>query len=166
MRRKAAVVAILAAVTVSSFIVGGCGQQKTVGDVISQISNNSPVSSPSDTEFTYGDKTVKYLRHEVTENRSGEKVLVVYYDFTNNSSDNAVFDYSFDDTCFQNGVEIEHSMWHVNDESRNSGKEIQKGVTITVASSFVLEDSTDDVTLEITPFAGERKLLTRTLTLE
>ena len=44
MRRKAAVVAILAAVTVSSFIVGGCGQQKTVGDVISQLTLSKALS--------------------------------------------------------------------------------------------------------------------------
>lgn len=57
-------------------------------------------------------------------------------------------------------------MWHANDESKNSGKEIQKGVTITVSSSFVLGDSEDDVTLEITPFISDKKLLVKTLLLK
>lgn len=153
-------------IVICLFTLIGCGQGGLVGEVVLQLSNDNQTNNQSDEEFTYKSKTVKYLKHEVTENDFGEKVLVVYYDFTNNSDDNAVFDYSFDDTCFQNGVEIKHSMWHANDESKNSGKEIQKGVTVTVASSFVLGDSEDDVTLEITPFISDKKLLTKTLSLK
>lgn len=117
-------------------------------------------------EFTYRDMTVKYLKHEVVVDDIDQTVLVVYYDFTNNSDENKTFDYSFDDTCFQNGVEVEHSWWHVNDESKNSGKEIKTGTTITVASSFVLGESRDDIELEITPWIGDKILLEKTLVLE
>lgn len=110
--------------------------------------------------------TVKYLKHEVVVDHVDQTVLVVYYEFTNNSDENKTFDYSFDDTCFQNGVEVEHSWWHVNDESKNSGKEIKTGTTITVASSFVLGESLDDIELEITPWIGDKLLFERTLVLE
>lgn len=153
-------------IAICLFALIGCGQGGLVGEVVLQLSNENQTNNQSDGEFTYKNKTAKYLKHEVTENDFGEKVLIVYYDFTNNSDDNAVFDYSFDDTCFQNGVEIKHSIWHANDESKNSGKEIQKGVTITVSSSFVLGDSEDDVTLEITPFISDKKLLVKTLLLK
>lgn len=116
--------------------------------------------------FTYKDMTVKYLRHEVMVDSVDQTVLVVYYEFTNNSKENKTFDYAFSDTCFQNGVEVEHSYWHVNDESKNSGKEIKTGTTITVASSFVLGESRDDIELEITPFMRDKVLFEKTLELE
>lgn len=117
-------------------------------------------------EFTYRDMSVKYLKHEIVVDDIDQTVLVVYYEFTNNSDENKTFDYSFDDTCFQNGVEVEHSLWHVNDESKNSGKEIKTGTTITVASSFVLGESRDNIELEITPWIGDKILLEKTLVLE
>lgn len=96
--------------------------------------------------------TVKYLKHEVMTDSIGQKVLVVYYDFTNNSDENQTFDFAFSDKCVQNGVEVEHSYWHANEELKNSGKEIKPGTTLEVASSFVLGDCMDDVELEIEPW--------------
>ena len=117
-------------------------------------------------EFSYKRMNVKYLKHEVIENNAGETVLVVYYEFTNNSDENKVFDYSFSDTCFQNGIEIEHSYWHANDESKNSGKEIKNGTTVIVSSSFVLGDNITDVELEITPWLSDEILFSMTIELE
>lgn len=119
---------------------------------------------PTD-EFTYRDMTVKYLRHEIVVDDIDQEVLVVYYEFTNNSEENKTFVYSFDDTCFQNGVEVESSWWHVNDESHNRDKEIKTGTTITVASAFVLGESRDDIELEITPWIGDKMLFEKTLKL-
>lgn len=120
------------------------------------------------TEFSYGDKYVKYLRHEISENSMGEEVLIVYYEFTNNDDDNASFDDSFSDSCFQNGVELEHSMFHANDQTKNSNREIQPGTTVEVASAFDIGDSRDTVTLEVEPWISfsSKKLLTLELELD
>lgn len=120
------------------------------------------------TEFSYGDKYVKYLRHEISENSMGEEVLIVYYEFTNNDDDNASFDDSFSDSCFQNGVELEHSMFHANDQTKNSSREIQPGTTVEVASAFDIGDSRDTVTLEVEPWISfsSKKLLTLELELD
>lgn len=119
-------------------------------------------------EFTYEKMTVKYLRHEISENAAGDDVLIVYYEFTNNSKDNAAFVYSFSDKCFQNGVELESSIFHANDETKNSDKEIQPGTTLEVASAFMLGDSMDTVTLEIEPWVSftDKKLMTLELELQ
>lgn len=117
-------------------------------------------------EFTYRDMTVKYLKHEIIVDDIDQTVLVVYYEFTNNSDENKTFVYSFDDTCFQNGVEVESSLWHVNDESHNRDKEIKTGTTITVASAFVLGESRDNIELEITPLIGDKILFEKTLKLD
>lgn len=120
------------------------------------------------TEFSYGDKYVKYLRHEISENAAGSDVLIVYYEFTNNDDDNETFDYSFSDTCFQNGVELEHSLFHANDQTKNSNREIQPGTTVEVASAFNIGDSRGPVTLEVKPLFSfsSKKLLTLELELD
>lgn len=126
-------------------------QEYTTG---SSVENDiSPTNAPdSENKFTYNNMTVEYLDYEIVENIADETVIVIYYNFTNNTSENKTFDTSFTDTCFQNGVEIEHSLWHANEESKNSNKEIKPGITLTVSSSFVLSSETDVVSLEITPW--------------
>lgn len=101
--------------------------------------------------FEYNDCHVKYIRHEITENMAGEQCIAIFYEFTNNSSDGKTFSYVFNDKVFQNGMEDSFSLFHVNEESKNSGKEIQPGATVTVCSGFVLQDLSD-VTLEVEPF--------------
>lgn len=124
-------------------------------DVVSQAEQNminEKEETTSSYEFDYNDMHVKYLKHEIVENLAGEKCLAIYYEFTNNSSENKAFDYAFSDTAFQNGVELDFSLFHVNEESKNSSREIQPGTTVTVTSGFVLGESRDNVTLQITPW--------------
>lgn len=92
---------------------------------------------------------VKYIKHEIVENMSGDKCVAVYYEFTNNSKEGKTFDFTISDKAFQNGIELDISLFHVNDESKNGSSEIKPGVTITVCSGFVLRDETSDVELEV-----------------
>ena len=134
----------------------------------SEVKETESETEEPTTEFTYGKMTVKYLRHEITENEMGENVLIVYYEFTNNSNDNQAFIYSFSDNCFQNGVQLDDSLFHANEQTRNADREIQPGATIEVASAFDLGDSRDTVTLEVEPWVSftSNKLLTLELELE
>lgn len=111
---------------------------------------------------------VKYLRHEVMVDGIVQTVLVVYYEFTNNSGKNQSFVYSFSDTCFQNGVEAPKSYWHANEESKNKSKEIKDGTTATVASSFILSEDRNNVLIEIAPWISftDKILLSLELQLE
>lgn len=127
---------------------------------------DTPEEPVSTDEFAYGNMAVKYLKHEIVVDDIGQTVLIIYFEFTNNSGENQTFDYSFNCTCFQHGVEIDNSWWYANEECKNSDREIKSGTTITVASSFVLGDSRDDVELEITPFISDTVLLNRTLALK
>lgn len=175
---KRVIIAIAAIVIIGS-LLGVNDEEKFQESASNNVKESqSPVAEkdleaktkePTKYEFTYQKMNVKYLKHEVLVNDVNQTVLVVYYEFTNNSGKNQTFDYSFSDTCFQNGVEVEHSYWHANDESKNSGKEIKSGTTITVASSFVLGDNMDDkIELEITPWISfaDNVLLSLELELE
>ena len=134
----------------------------------SEVKKTESETEEPTTEFTYGKMTVKYLRHEITENEMGENILIVYYEFTNNSNDNQAFIYSLSDTCVQNGVQLDDSLFHANEQTRNADREIQPGATIEVASAFDLGDSRDTVILEVEPWVSftSNKLLTLELELE
>lgn len=92
---------------------------------------------------------ITYLKHEIVENMSGKKCVAVYYEFTNNSNEGKTFWTTISDKAFQNGIELDTSTFHVNEESKNKDAEIKPGVTITVCSGFVLRDESADVELEI-----------------
>ena len=183
---KKPLTALLVVLVLSTLLVGIGGSiaestneniEQQAGESVDESANESVEENEEDTqenqenngkEFTYEKMTVKYLRHEISENAAGDDVLIIYYEFTNNSKDNAAFDYSFSDKCFQNGVELEESIFHANDETKNSDKEIQPGTTLEVASAFMLGDSMDTVTLEIEPWVSftDKKLMTLKLELQ
>ena len=106
---------------------------------------------------TYDNTTLKYLKHEVITDNNGREVVVVYFDFSNNSEDN---------TCFQNGKELDYPLISFDiDEYNNIARELQTGANITVARIYILEDKSN-VDLEVTPLGGNKKLMKLTLELQ
>lgn len=91
----------------------------------------------------------KYIKHEILENMAGDRCIAIYFEFTNNSEDNRTFDTVFSPTAFQDGVSLEESFYHVNDESKNRSAEIKPGTTVTVCSGYVLRNETSDVEVEM-----------------
>jgi hypothetical protein len=111
---------------------------------------------------TYDNTTLKYLKHEVITDNNGREVVVVYFDFSNNSEDNTAFAY----TCFQNGKELDYPLISFDiDEYNNIARELQTGANITVARIYILEDKSN-VDLEVTPLGGNKKLMKLTLELQ
>ena len=86
---------------------------------------------------------VRYIRSEVVESEDEGICLVVYYEFKNNSDENKCFIYTVEESWFQNGIELQPTIYHLNEESVNSELKIQPGIKIIVASSYVLRDFSD-----------------------
>lgn len=115
---------------------------------------------------TNDDTTLKYLKHEVITDSNDREVVVVYFDFTNNSKDNEAFIYNYNVTCFQNGKELDYPLASFDvDEYNNAARELQTGTNITVARIYILEDKSD-VDLEVTPWGSNKKLMKLTLKVE
>lgn len=138
-------------------------ENSKVGDVKEiKVVENTPKSDssekPSD-EFEYKDLNVKYIKHEIATNDVDETVLVVYYEFTNNSNENKSFSDIFSTTCFQEGIEIDKSWFYLNDEAKNMDKEIQPGKTIVMAETFIIGENKSNVDLEIESWFSDKKLL-------
>lgn len=125
------------------------------------------IATQQDTDTaTNNDTTLKYLKHEVITDSNNREVVVVYFDFTNNSKDNEAFVYNYNVTCFQNGKELDYPLVSFDvDEYNNTARELQTGTNITVAKIYILEDKSD-VNLEVTPWGSNKKLLNLTLKVE
>lgn len=112
----------------------------------------TPTKSPDSDDIIDVDISnchIKYLRHELTKNRSGEACLAIYYEFTNNSGESDAFGYTISDNAYQDGVELERSIFNSNDEDNNLYTKIRPGTTITVCSTFILKNNVSNVELEI-----------------
>lgn len=114
----------------------------------------------------YNDTTLKYLKHDVITDSNDREVLVVYFDFANNSEDNTAFAYNYNVTCFQNGKELDYPLVSFDiDEYNNIARELQTDTNITVARIYILEDKSN-VDLEVTPLGDDKKLMKLTLELQ
>jgi hypothetical protein len=138
----------------------------------SNSSNNANATKQASTTqqdtdtATNNDTTLKYLKHEVITDSNDREVVVVYFDFTNNSKDNEAFIYNYNVTCFQNGKELDYPLASFDvDEYNNAARELQTGANITVARIYILEDKSD-IDLEVTPWGSSKKLMKLTLKVE
>nr|DAL02542.1 MAG TPA: protein of unknown function (DUF5067) [Bacteriophage sp.] len=138
----------------------------------SNSSNNANATKQASTTqqdtdtATNNDTTLKYLKHEVITDSNDREVVVVYFDFTNNSKDNEAFIYNYNVTCFQNGKELDYPLASFDiDEYNNAARELQTGANITVARIYILEDKSN-VDLEVTPWGSSKKLMKLTLKVE
>lgn len=138
----------------------------------SNSSNNANATKQASTTqqdtdtATNDDTTLKYLKHEVITDSNDREVVVVYFDFTNNSKDNEAFIYNYNVTCFQNGKELDYPLASFDvDEYNNAARELQTGANLTVARIYILEDKSD-VDLEVTAWGSSKKLMKLTLKVE
>lgn len=125
------------------------------------------IATQQDTDTaTNNDTTLKYLKYDVITDSNDIEVLVVYFDFANNSEDNTAFAYNYNVTCFQNGKELDYPLVSFDiEEYNNIARELQTGTNITVARIYILEDKSN-VDLEVTPLGDNKKLMKLTLELQ
>lgn len=138
----------------------------------SNSSNNANATKQASTTqqdtdtATNNDTTLRYLKHEVITDSNDREVVVVYFDFANNSEYNTAFAYNYNVTCFQNGKELDYPLVSFDiDEYNNIARELQTGTNITVARIYILEDKSN-VDLEVTPLGDDKKLMKLTLELQ
>lgn len=131
-----------------------------------QTNSNHTATEKNNDTTTYNNTEFKYIRHEVI-NNNDKDILVVYFDFTNNSKDNTRAAYNYDVNCFQNGVELDFPLLKAVSEEDNIMKEIQPNTTITIAEAFVLSDKSNvDLEVEAHSSFSDKKLIKKTLILE
>lgn len=105
-------------------------------------------------EGEIGKYYVKIGEHEITRDYSGNPILLVTIDFTNNNDEAKAFIYSLDCKAYQNGVELTSPISTYGIENYNwqdKTKEVQKGVTYQFKLAFEISDETKPVDIQISP---------------
>lgn len=102
---------------------------------------------------------IKYISHKVDYDRSGNPVLLVTYEFTNNSDENASWTLKVHDKAFQNGVECGGIVFHDDINSQMQLNEIQPGTTVTIVDGYPLYDNENVVTIECGELFGDEPIL-------
>lgn len=139
-----------------------------IGSVGSNSDSTTPSTSdnPSVVETKPTTNEINGLMCEIVsaevggKNYEGKPTVVITYNYTNNSDDSQSFDFGFIDTVFQNGIEC--SPDYLYDED-NAAKEIRPGTTIEVKKSYILNDTTTEVEVEIKGFiTWDNSVITKT----
>lgn len=104
----------------------------------------------------------------ISQDYDGSPVLVVEYNFTNNSDEAASFVFSCDDKAFQNGIECDSTVIGCDEiDSQQEMNEIQPGTTYALKIGYHLQDTTTPVDIQVNSydFIDEVLLLEQTITL-
>ncbi|MCD7796448.1 MAG: DUF5067 domain-containing protein [Clostridiales bacterium] len=144
---------IIAIIAVIIIIIGAvAGSSGDDGDS-SPNSDSNAVSAESaeSVEGQIGDYICTVKSAKLTKDYKGNDAVIITYEFTNNSSDSASFEYALDDKVFQDGVELEDVYFLADDEDLDSYKdvEIKTGVTKEVVKAYALRDTTTSLEVEI-----------------
>lgn len=121
----------------------------------------STTTEPAPT-FEYN---VKYISHKVDYDRNGNPVLLITYEFTNNSAENASWIVKLHNKVFQTGIECGGIAFHDEITSQMQMNEIQPGTTVTIVEGYPLYDDTSTVTLECKEFLGDEPMFVMELEL-
>ncbi len=82
----------------------------------------------------------------------GKDIVIVRYDFTNNSDESASFMFSIEANVYQNDIGLNESYFvddSANYSSDNQTKNIKKGATLSVEVAYELNDATTDIVVEV-----------------
>lgn len=112
--------------------------------------------------FNIGDYTAEFTKAEIGEDAGGEPALLVHYKFTNNSKDSQSFIWAFTNKAFQNGVQLDTAtVWKSEGSfdtvSDSTFSDIQPGISLDVCETYVLQDTTTPVTVEVTGLLSDKK---------
>ena len=136
---------------------------EAVSDLDKEYSSQDSVSSKEEetSEFEFAIKSTS-----LSKNYDDTDVLVIEYDFTNNSDKATSFTFACQDTVFQDGVECDSIKVICNDvDAQQQLNDIQPGKTYTLKVGYSVPDINKPVDVVITDLFGSETFLEQTIEL-
>lgn len=132
----------------------------------SQGSGNSPSNTSQSNQNNLGDYKIVVKSCRLAKDYEKKPIIIVKYEFTNNSDEYSAFWTTFEDKAFQNGIGLNECYVvadSANYSSDNKSKEIKPGATLEVEVAYVLNDSTTPVDIEVSElFSFDDKVVKKT----
>ena len=124
----------------------------------STISKTETVEAPIQT--TENGFVIKYVSAEIVHKTKGEPILLVTYEFTNNSDEAASWMWDLRSKAFQNGIECGGYVSHDNINTQMQDNDIKPGTTITIVEGYPLYDVENPITIEVAELFDDEPILT------
>lgn len=102
-----------------------------------------------------GDYKVEIKSARMTKDYSGDDVIVITYNFTNNSKKDSAFFTAFEDKVYQEGIGLNGAYILKEGDpysADNQTKNIKTGTSLDVDVAYTLNDKTTDVDVEVGEF--------------
>ena len=91
--------------------------------------------------------------------KENNPILLVEYEFTNNTNENIDWLWNVTNKAFQCGIECSGSVYHDDINNQMHSNEIQPGTTVTIVEGYPLYDNTSTVTIECSELFGDEPML-------
>lgn len=133
------------------------------------VDQGSGDATPDSSANSVADCTVVIESCRLAKDWEGDPVVIVKYVFTNNSDDSQSFMLAFEDEVYQDGIGLNESYLlpeAANYSADNQTKEIKTGATLDVEVAYELNDTTTDVSVELSAlFSFDDTTITKTFTI-
>ncbi len=106
-------------------------------------------SKKEEDKNTLGDYKCVVKGAEISKDDLGNDIVIITYEFTNNSSESQSFDGAFQDEVYQDGVQLQAS-YFTSDTDSGFDSKIQPGKIKEVKKAYEISDTTKDLQIEIT----------------
>ena len=113
-------------------------------------------------EIVIGDYTAYYTHSEFVTDYDGDDAIAIYFDFTNNSDEDASFLWSMYYTLTQNGAELEQATVFLSEDSFDTlfdtaMEDVAPGEMLEVALTYKLADGEAPIEIEFTDLFDKEK---------
>ena len=113
-------------------------------------------------EIVIGDYTAYYTHSEFVTDYDGDDAIAIYFDFTNNSDEDASFLWSMYYTLTQNGAEMEQATVFLSEDSFDTlfdaaMEDVAPGEMLEVALTYKLADKTAPVEIDFSDLFDKEK---------
>ena len=113
-------------------------------------------------EIVIGDYTAYYTGSKILTDYDGDEAIAMYFDFTNNSKEDASFIWTMFYTVTQNGTEMEQATVFLSEDSfetlfDTTMEDVAPGATLEVVLTYKIKDKTTPVEIEFSDLLDNHK---------
>lgn len=112
------------------------------------------------------DFDIKVLNSYVSKDYAEKPLLVVEYEFTNNTDKAKSFTFAVNDKAFQNGVECSDSTISDEIKAQDQLNEVKAGTPYKLKVGYLLQDTTTPVEIEVSDLFGDKPFFKQTVNLK
>jgi hypothetical protein len=133
--------------------------EETVVTTIYEIEEDKSTKEVTVKKVGESDIGISCMSAKLDYGKENNPILLVEYEFTNNTNENIDWLWDVTDKAFQGGVECGGNVYHNDINNQMHSNEIQPGTTVTIVEGYPLYDDTSAVTIECSELFGDEPML-------